>query len=88
MSDAAQASNVAFIVIASIQLLFTSGVFIWLIKKITSMSERLATMEAVFDYVKTDHDDAIETRVKQTGLQKDINACFEKIRSLENQTSH
>lgn len=88
MNDIGQTQSVAFIVVAFVQLLATSGVFLWLIKKISSFGERLASMEAVFDYVKADHDDIVAVKTKQQDIAKDVDQCFNKIRDLETYSKH
>jgi hypothetical protein len=81
---AAQAGNVAFVVIAIIQLFATGGIGLWLIKKISNLgenlagiSERVGGLEAVFGYMREDHDSLIRIDERQKILKKKVEELSE-----------
>lgn len=81
-------NEIGIIITGFVQLIFTGGIFIWLIRKISNFGERLSGIESVFEYMRADHDLTIKTDARQEKYEKDLNQCFDRIRSLENRSQH
>jgi len=75
--------DIAVIITGLVQLVFTGGIFLWLIKKISGFGERLAALESVFDYMRSDHDRIVGIEKTQEKLKTDLNHAYDKIRSME-----